>query len=372
MDKAMVAVIRCPDYRPDHVYECIKKGVDLLGGIHKYFKKDEKILVKLNLLSTKELVATHPVVFEAVLRLLLENDIKACYGDSPGFLSPKTVSEETEFSHIAARHGIVFADFENGRTVNYSGYWRNHQFPVVNAVFEADGIVSLPKMKTHQLTRITGAIKNQFGCIVGQNKLRFHYSYSRQNDFNKMLIDLNLHIRPRLFILDGIVAMEGNGPSNGNPVQMNVLLVSDDPVALDATFSRLINLEPKYLPFLVYGKKAKLGTYLENEIIYLGDDYRELVNRQFQVQRRKKIKNGDRENIPLLGWIFYSRPMIQKDNCIFCGKCIAACPVPEKAIYMKNNRIPPFFNYNTCIKCYCCQEACPNNAIVRHKAVLGS
>ena len=81
-----------------------------------------------------------------------------------------------------------------------------------------------------------------------------------------MLVDLNHFIGPKLHIMDGIVAMEGNGPTSGDPVQMNVLLASTDPVALDTVFCHLIDLKPELVPTNVIGTQQKLGTSNEGDI----------------------------------------------------------------------------------------------------------
>lgn len=99
-------------------------------------------------------------------------------------------------------------------------------------------------MKTHEFQRVTGAVKNQFGCIPGKLKGEFHVKVPGPYEFAKMLVDLNLYINPRLYIMDGIFAMEGNGPRGGSPRKMDVLLFSRDPIALDATVCRLMNLDP--------------------------------------------------------------------------------------------------------------------------------
>jgi len=125
---------------------------------------------------------------------------------------------------------------------------------------------------------MTGCVKNQFGCIPGPLKGEFHVRIPSIIDFSKMLVDLNVYLKPRLFVMDGIIAMEGNGPRGGTPRKINAILLSEDPIALDATVCRMINLNPEFVPTIVFGKEAGLGTYDENEIEILGDDIQSLVS----------------------------------------------------------------------------------------------
>ncbi len=135
------------------------------------------------------------------------------------------------------------------------------KFVIANGVLDSDGLVSLPKLKTHGLVRFTGAAKNQFGRVPGLLKNQYHVKLPDPYDFATMLVDLNTLIRPRLYIIDGIMAMEGNGPRSGNLKQLNVLLLSSDPIALDATASRIIHLDPEILPTSKPGEESGLGTY---------------------------------------------------------------------------------------------------------------
>lgn len=132
---------------------------------------------------------------------------------------------------------------------------RAKSFVLANGVLDNDCVINLCKMKTHMLERITGAQKNIFGCVFGFNKGASHVAYPNAFDFAEMLADLNRLIRPRLHILDGIDAMEGNGPQSGTPKHMGVILASTDPVALDSLFASLIWLDPYLVPTNKTGEK---------------------------------------------------------------------------------------------------------------------
>src|SRR5262249_20392866 len=125
---------------------------------------------------------------------------------------------------------------------------------------EADAFITLPVLKTHATTVFTGALKNQWGCIPRYDRILLHkYLHELIGDVNKM--------RPvTLALMDGLIGMQGRGPINGYPINLNVLLASRDPVALDATGMRLIGLEPMTSKHLVHAQEIDLGTLREGEI----------------------------------------------------------------------------------------------------------
>ncbi len=359
-----VAVLHCNDYNKDDVYNSIKRGIDLLGGFDTFIKHDEKILLKPNMLRAHEpdkATTTHPVIFEAVIRLLQENNYSISYGDSPGFGSPQNVAQVTGLDAIAQKYHVPLLDFENGEIVSFPQGKQTKQFEIAKGVLQSDALISLPKMKSHQLTRITGAVKNQLGCVFGLNKAAFHIKFPNPVDFSRMLTDLNNLVKTRLYIMDGIVAMEGNGPASGNPKKMGVILISDDPVAMDAAFCKLIDLNPDFVPILRFGKESGLGNY-EN-IEYCGDSLDVLINRSFDVVRSPVKDETLFGFLSPLKNLLIRRPVIDTTICKKCGICVEACPVNGKALFQKTKTDFPYYNYKKCIRCYCCQEMCPHKAI---------
>ena len=287
-EKSRVAVIRCETYDEPSVSKAVQRGIRLLGGMERFIHADEKIVLKPNLLvgdAPEKLISPHPEVFRAVAKLAQEVSSKISYGDSPGFGKSAGQMRKAGIFDVAEALGIPLADFDNGREIHFKESPFVKQFTLANGVLDSDGLISIGKLKAHQLTRITGAVKNQFGCIPGALKAEFHIKLPNALDFAKMLVCINLYIRPRLYVIDGITAMQGNGPRNGDPFKMNVLLFSTDPIALDATICRLVNLDPLFVPTSKPGKEWGLGTYLAEEIEWVGDDPETLVQKEFDVVR---------------------------------------------------------------------------------------
>ena len=361
--RSSVAIVRCDDYDESRVLIAVRRALDLIGGIAGFVRPGELILVKPNLLAgdpAEHATTTHPAVFAAVVQLLVEAGARVEYGDSPGTGNPATAARKAGIAAAAERSGARPGRFDEqvelqlpaGNSIGTPGV------PVAQAVLAADGIVSVPKLKTHVLMRLTGAVKNQLGCVYGFHKARMHLIAPDANRFGEILVDINSALNPRLYVMDAVVGMEGNGPRGGSPRKTGAILVSADPVALDATACRLIALDPVHVPTNVVGQERGHGTYLETEIDLLGDPLDELVCSDFDVIRSPARR-------PLL--------TIDSDLCKLCGVCVDACPVPSKAVQFVGDEhsSPPVFDYNACIRCFCCQEMCPHEAIQVRTPLLG-
>jgi uncharacterized protein (DUF362 family)/ferredoxin len=376
MDKSKVALVACLEYDSELVYQAVKKGVDLLGGIAAFVKPGEKIVMKPNVLiwsDPDKCVTTHPVVFQAVGRLLKEASAMVFYGDSPSFGGCEFNMKRAGLKQIGDALGFTLADFDHGREVSHKTALLNKKFVIANGILDADGVIGLPKLKTHGLTRFTGAIKNQFGCIPGFLKGQFHAKMPNPDDFAAMLVDINTLIRPRLYIMDGIMAMEGNGPRGGKPRKIGVMLFSRDPIAMDSIACKMINLNPEFVPTARPGEKAGLGTYHYENIEVVGDSLASFIVKDFQVVRQPPTPAASGVMRTLLKNRITPRPSINAKKCTGCGTCINMCPVGPTALDWIQMEVgkKPQYNYNNCIRCYCCQETCPEGAITIRTPLLG-
>ncbi len=370
-----VALIRCESYDEETVERAVKRGLQLLGGVVQFVKAGEKILLKPNLLvpePPQKCVTTHPSVFRAVATALQASGAELSYGDSPAIGSTLRAARKAGLHDVAEVLGISAADFKTDVDVFFEEGVQNRKFVIAKGVLEADGVVSLPKLKTHGLERFTGSVKNQFGCVPGILKGEYHVKLPDAGDFGKMLVDLNRFINPRLYIMDGITAMEGNGPRGGTPRQMNLLLLSADPIALDATVCRLVHMNPENVPTIQFGYEFGAGTYLAEEIELVGDPFESFMVKDFKIERKpvKATKKGG-----IVGWFnnrLVPKPVIDENTCTLCGTCVQMCPVEPSAINWKDGdkEQSPIYEYNNCIRCYCCQELCPDSAIQAVKPPL--
>jgi uncharacterized protein (DUF362 family) len=375
MSRSTVALVRCPTYDPQNVYEALSRGVELLGGLDRFVTSGERLLLKPNLLAGDDpdrVVTTHPSVLAASARLFQEGGAAVSFGDSPGLDRPARAAERAGLIEAGSRSGAEFVDFSSGSRVDNPEGELVSSLPIAQPVQECDAIVNLPKMKTHQLTRITGAVKNLFGCIPGQRKALYHVQFQDVTAFSTLLVELNLILHPRLHVMDGVIAMEGNGPRGGDPRPMRALILSQDPVALDAAFCRIIALDPKFVPTNVIGHRRGLGYFRERDVKFVGDPLESFVDRDFKVIRKPVYSNASLAHYNLIKNAVLPRPVIDADRCIKCGSCVEACPVPDKALRFENGRRqPPLYDYDRCIRCYCCHEMCPERAIGKKTPLLG-
>ena len=377
MKKSRVALIRCDTYEEGPVFGSVKRGFEQLGGPLGFINPGESIVLKPNLLlgsDPAKCVTTHPSVFKAVGRLLQEAGAILSCGDSPGFGSCESNMRRAGLKRAADEMGVPLADFDDGRQVLHSAGRLNKRFVIANGVLDAHGLVSLPKLKTHGLVRYTGAVKNQFGCIPGMLKGQFHIKMPDPYDFATMLVDLTTFIKPRLYVMDGILAMEGNGPRSGSPRKLDVLLFSSDPVALDAVACRIIGLNPEFVPTNLAGEEAGLGTYQYDSIEVVGDDIKQFITPDFDVVRRRPVPFSGGRLRAFIKNRTCPRPVINNDRCTRCGTCFQVCPVDPKAIQwdLADEVNFPRHDYDRCIRCYCCQELCPEGAISIKGTLLGN
>lgn len=373
-EKAQVALIECPDYDEELVFSALRKGIDLLGGIARFARPGEKILLKPNFLTSaapEKCVTTHPALVKAMGALCQGNGARVSFGDSPGFGSARSAAVKSGVAAVAREIGMKQADFNTPVQVSFKEALIAKQLVLAKGALETDGLISLAKMKTHGFMRITGAIKNQFGCVPGMRKGEYHVKMPRAEHFAAMLVDINRFLKPRLYVLDGIVAMEGNGPGSGNPRKMKVLLLSSDPVALDAVFCKLIHLPPQHVPTMAPAAASGLGSFVDNEIEILGAELSRLACPDFKVVRQPAVPFDRSFPYYLKRWIT-ARPFIDYTLCENCGVCTQVCPLEPKAVQRRpGSKNPlPVFDYERCIRCYCCQEMCPAGAIAIKRPLL--
>lgn len=360
-----VSITSAKTYNQDEVFFAVRRAVDFLGGISDYVKKGEKILLKPNVLSAKPPesgVNTHPEVLRAVARLVRQSGAEIMVGDSPGgfgFERAGSTYEASGIKKVCEEEKIELVDFKRAR--NISG------IPIASYAKEVDAIISIPKMKTHSLTVITGAIKNSYGLAVGPYKTICHLKAPKGEDFAKYVVDVFECAVPRLVIMDGIVAMEGDGPASGGVLRnAGLILASDDCVACDAVFAALISLTPLDIETTKEAYKRKLGEADLSEIKVFGVDLKEAKLHNFKLPKTSVLVRIPKPIVRLLAGNIKFRPKIDDAICKKCQICAKSCPVGCISVNEKGSKI----DYGKCIACFCCLELCPYNAISIKRSLL--
>jgi uncharacterized protein (DUF362 family)/ferredoxin len=372
-----VALLKCSEYNVDLIESTLRQGFELLGGDN-FLKKLIPVLLKPNLLSIEKEgspVVTNKVVFEAVIRIIKDYSNKISFGDSPGFGDSKKAAEKCGLIEVADKYGVKFENFNEAIHVKLDKSILCKSWNVAKAAYEADVVITLPKLKTHAMAYYTGAIKNQFGCVPGTQKAAWHTRMPDANNFCKMLLDLNSIVGTDFAILDGIVAMQGNGPKNGTPYNLNTLIMGESLSAVDSTAVRLIGYDnPLDTPVLKEVYDNNWGAVLPKQIEILGENIQDMKAKDFELCR----KGGNFYFISpqvtnFLRSMIAPYPSLTKDKCISCGRCAEVCPETPKAITMekKGDKAYPVWNMKQCIRCFCCQELCPVGAIETKHSTLG-
>lgn len=367
-----VAVVKCERYTD--VQAALPIGIGLLGGLDPFCASDQHIVLKPNLLlgdKPEKGSATHPEFLKAVAKFLLKKGVKLAFGDSPAVGSPEVAVRTSRLSEVAESLGIKLADFVNVRDISNPDGKLIKLFRLAEGLSGIDGIINLPKIKTHGLMRLTGAVKNLFGCLPGVQKATFHARLKDEFLFAEMLVDLAELISPKLHIMDGVMGMEGNGPRNGRMRPIGVVMISTNPHALDHCVARIMNLDPLLVPTLRVAQSR--GLYQPEEIEILGEALDSFVIEDFDVNRAKASTTGQQKFYMDLfrDWVT-PKPVIDIEKCTRCGRCVSVCPAKPKALGFINGRErPPQYEYEHCIRCYCCQEVCPDEAIFIRTPLLG-
>jgi uncharacterized protein (DUF362 family) len=220
--------------------------------------------------------------------------------------------------------------------------------PVCNYVLKADKIIAVPKIKTHSYMIMTLATKIMYGVVPGLTKAKYHSLFFKRTTFADMLLDILSLCKPDLIVLDGIVGMQGDGPSGGAPVQLGVLMASEDAVAIDLAVCTMLGIEPMRIPTL---RQAKIRRFWPTDIQYPLVMPQDVRYNGFQLPSSANTLTLSTKN-------HRQRP-IPTEKCTACGQCVEICP--KQAIQIHEQRAT--VNYSKCIACYCCHEICPYEAI---------
>lgn len=365
MARSRVSIVKCDDYSPVEVKEALKKALDLIGGIDRFVKPGSKVLLKPNLLSAKtpdKAVTTHPELVRAVARLVKEAGGLPSIGDSPGsFFTVKAIDdvfEKTGMKKIADEEGCSLVKFD--KIEHIEGY------PVATAFKEYDLVINLPKMKTHTLALLTGAVKNTFGFMAGLNKVQCHKSAPNINDFTVIINDIYSITRPGLSIMDGIVGMDKDGPAAGRVRKCNVILASSDAVSLDAIFSHIVGLPYQKNLVVKNATERGLGNGRLKDIEVSGQSLESSKIKDFILPKTAlPYRFPSWLTRPLTELIGF-KPFIDEGLCKKCNICVQSCPVDAITI----NKDISLIDKEKCVKCFCCHEVCPYNAINIRKNLL--
>ncbi len=365
-----VSLQAAPDYRRQTIEAALERLLAPLGGMAAFVRPGQKVLVKPNMLAGKapeKAVTTHPEVVRAVVRLAQAAGGVVSVGDSPGVGSPRQVAARCGILAVIEETGAAFAPFSESVRVHPQGK-TFHELEIARDLLDAEVVINLPKLKTHQMMGLTCGVKNLFGAVVGMRKPRLHLQAGADKAFFAlMLLEMAEFIRPALTIVDAVTAMEGNGPGSGDPVHLGALLAGAEPLAVDTAAIDLLGMRPENVWTQRVAREMQLPGSRPEEIEIVGADPRELRPRSFRPAKSTDIRFG------LPGFLggplkqsLTARPVPEMNRCELCGLCVEHCPPQGMSIDGKRLRI----DYQRCIGCFCCQELCPRGALETRQGLL--
>ena len=367
-----VSIVKCDSYAPEDCERALSAVLEPLGGLG-WVRAGMRIVIKANLVSAMKpdaAATTHPALLRALTQALQARGASVVIGDSPGGLYNEaylnrvyrvTGMEETgaELNRDFSQRDAVFPEAHVARHFTYTAYLDN-----------ADAIISFCKLKSHGMMSLSAATKNLFGAIPGTMKPEYHFRYPDPLDFAGMIVDLNSYFKPRLYLVDAVEAMEGNGPTAGTPRHMGALLAGTDGHRLDLVCAALIGLEPMAVPTL--RAAANYGFIGETaDDVTVAGCLADFILPDFQRIERGRGLQFETLLPGALGTAFgkvaqkalRSSPRLKKKLCVGCGKCTEICPAKAITITEKKAVIAR----EKCIRCFCCQEFCPKGAMQVHR-----
>ncbi len=356
-NKTTVTVTRCVGYEPGTVGAAVAKALDPLGGMKAFVRAGQRVLIKPNLLSAKDparAVTTHPQVVEAVIDEVRRVGGHPFVGDSPGgaIRGIRRVWKNTGMEEMARRTGVELVNFEaaGSREVRSGPY----VFYIAKPVLEADCIINLAKLKTHSLTLLTCAVKNMFGVIPGFRKGEQHKLFPKPRAFADMLVHLYRLVPPAVTIVDGVIAMEGNGPSSGSPFDLGLIIAGRDAVAVDAVVADIIGFGPDAIDTTRIAAAMDAGEGRMERIEVVGDGAGARPG-GFSLPSNLKMRLIPDALARIVAPLVWVKPVIDAGTCTGCGVCFESCPA--EAIHKNGNVY--IINEKNCVQCLCCHELCP-------------
>lgn len=366
MDK--VSVISCSSYDIDKLSDIIERQFCELEATKPIIKQGDNVVIKPNLVMSRrpdEATTTHPEFIAAIIRAVKKRGGTAIIAESPG--GPYT---KAALRAIYAHTGMTQVAEREGAKLNYDvGYEQVPSnkgrvvstFNIITPIAQADVVISAAKLKTHGQMTYSGAVKNLFGSVPGLMKPEFHYRFPEKADFGAMIVDLCETVKPAISFIDGIIGMEGNGPTGGTPKEFDLVLAGTNPHAVDLVACSLIGFGADKIPTLADAVKRGLCPNDISGVEITGNG---------KNAKQIKIKAPDSTSLDFvadlpaflripIGKLLTPRPAIVKSSCVGCGKCAESCP--QHTIKIKNGKAE--IDYSKCIKCFCCHEMCPKRSI---------
>ena len=332
------------------------------GGV-----KGKRVMIKPNFLEWKghdKPVCVAPELLTALCRYLFDSGASAvAVIENPAVKSAPVIVENMGIADELARMGVHVANCENYQFVDMPEKCAFRRLELAQEYLDYDLVIDFAKAKTHAMMTLTLAVKNLFGLIRGSERLGWHLAVGRDYErFADMLLDINTLVAPHISLVDAVVAMEGNGPGSGTPVDLNFIAASNDALALDASVANKMGVDDLLLIARAAARGmdtafVDCGEIPEIHPVVLPDPPQ--MGLEWGVYFPPRLREFLRRKM-------VAKPEVAPERCIGCGMCVKMCP--PQSLKLVNGK--PVFKLGDCIRCFCCQEHCPAGAVISKKTAL--
>jgi uncharacterized protein (DUF362 family) len=262
MEKSTVSIVR-----GERGHEPVFKALDLID-YRSSLAGYNRVLIKVNFITTKSWdsgATTDPIVVEALIKKLRELPVEIFVVESDATMTnADSASKATGMLEMCERNDVQFLNLryveDKVKVVIPNG--RALKDVTVPRIVKESAVISAAKLKTHVSTKVTLGMKNMFGLLPDKMKFKYH-----MKGINDVVVDINSVIKPALTVIDGFVAMEGEGPTDGSPVKMDLIIAGKDVVATDATGARVMGFDPHEISHIRSANQRGLGNIDDVEVI---------------------------------------------------------------------------------------------------------
>ncbi|MBR2927215.1 MAG: DUF362 domain-containing protein [Clostridia bacterium] len=370
-----VCIVPCPSYEEAVVAKALEDVLRPIGGID-WVESGMTVVIKANLVSMlkpERAATTHPALLCALTKMLLARGAHVIIGDSPGGLynavALNRIYAVTGMKEVEALGAALNGDFSQ-REVKFEDALVLKDFTYTAYLDRADAIINVCKLKSHGMMSMSAGAKNMFGAIPGTFKPEYHFRFPNHDDFAKMIVDINRYFadKIKLCIADAVMAMEGNGPTQGTPRYIGALLASSCPHSLDLTCAHLIGMQTEEVPTLKAAHECGLIPKTASELTVIGNLSQFAVSdfENIRTPHSLQFEGKSKFAATFVRTALRAEPRVKPSLCVSCRECERICPA--KVITMKNGI--PHIDRKRCITCFCCQEFCPRGALVVHRPLI--
>jgi uncharacterized protein (DUF362 family)/Pyruvate/2-oxoacid:ferredoxin oxidoreductase delta subunit len=356
-------LIRKGRYDPETLEATVHEMLTGVGGDR--IEPGMQVLIKPNLLmpaSPDSAILTHPRVVRSAATYALGKGAKVTLSDSPAVGSFERILRKGGFREALADLDVTWREFRSTVSVDIGRPFG--RIDIARDALSADLVINLAKLKTHAQMLLTLGVKNMFGCIVGMEKPRWHLRSGVDRDrFAELLVRVYRAVNPAITLVDGILGLEGQGPGrSGTPIEIGALIAGKSAPAVDAAICRMvIGIPPDELA--THRAANRLG--LVNDAIEIGGDQPEVC--PLRLPEMARLTPGSAPIQRFMRRHLIQRPVPDEDICRLCGDCSRFCPA--EAIAQETGHLA--FDYDRCIRCYCCIEICPHGALRAADPAMG-